>query len=321
MRGRLVISLDFEKYWGMWSDTELANYKANLVNVDHVVLRLLKLFSKRNIHATWAVVGLMFHENESQIKNYLPESTRFYTETILNPYDYIERADLEPKFHFAKNLIGEISNTPHQEVASHTYSHFYCLEDGQTEINFRQDLELFRKVSVLNGYNASTIVFPRNQANPDYIPILREFGINAYRGNEKHYMYEAVKTNKNYALKRALRLLDRYINISGHNTYRLNGVMEVYNVRASRFLAPYSERSKFLEPLRIRRIKQSMTYAAKNGEIFHLWWHPHNFGNNVSKNMDILTKLLDHYDYLNQRYGMKSVNVAELISSVRDSDT
>lgn len=45
-------------------------------------------------------------------------------------------------------------------------------------------------------------------------------------------------------------------------------------------LRPYSPRLSFLEGLRLRRIRHEMVHAAKKGELYHLWWHPYNFGAN-----------------------------------------
>jgi hypothetical protein len=76
-----------------------------------------------------------------------------------------------------------------------------------------------------------------------------------------------------------MRLLNHYVPITGHHTYTIAQVAAggaPYNVAASRFLRPYAPRLRAIEPLRRARIKDSMTHAAKRGEIFHLWWHPHN---------------------------------------------
>ena len=35
-----------------------------------------------------------------------------------------------------------------------------------------------------------------------------------------------------------------------------------------------------------------MTTAAKKGEIIHIWWHPHNHGMNIEKNIKQLESLL-----------------------------
>lgn len=63
--------------------------------------------------------------------------------------------------------------------------------------------------------------------------------------------------------------MDRYINITGHNTYTLNNNYKIYNVKSSRFLAPSIQKLKIIEPFRLSRIKRSMTYGVNNNEVFH----------------------------------------------------
>ena len=55
-----------------------------------------------------------------------------------------------------------------------------------------------------------------------------------------------------------------------------------------------------------------MDNAAINNELFHIWWHPHNFGTHKRKNIEFLSKVLDHYTFLKNKYGMKSMNMGEL---------
>ena len=64
-----------------------------------------------------------------------------------------------------------------------------------------------------------------------------------------------------------------------------------------------------LENLKLRRIRNSMTYAAKNNLLYHLWWHPHNFGQNTDKNMDTLKRVLEHYKKLELKYGFRSLTM------------
>ena len=61
-----------------------------------------------------------------------------------------------------------------------------------------------------------------------------------------------------------------------------------------------------------QRIKRQMTYAAENGRLFHLWWHPHDFGLNTDKNLANLKEILEHYEFLNQKYGFESKNIGEV---------
>jgi hypothetical protein len=55
-----------------------------------------------------------------------------------------------------------------------------------------------------------------------------------------------------------------------------------------------------------------MREAAENGEKFHLWWHPHNFGKDREKNLENLEKILQFYKILERKYGTLSLNMREL---------
>jgi len=63
----------------------------------------------------------------------------------------------------------------------------------------------------------------------------------------------------------------------------------------------------------IRRIKNEMLEASQNGKVYHLWWHPHNFGINLEENLSNLESLLVYYQELNIKYKMESVCMEELI--------
>lgn len=54
-----------------------------------------------------------------------------------------------------------------------------------------------------------------------------------------------------------------------------------------------------------------LTYAARQGLVYHLWWHPHNFGKHLEENMGMLRRILDRFHGLRERYGMQSKNMAE----------
>ena len=60
----------------------------------------------------------------------------------LSPYRYgrsIQSKETE-ELCFAPDLIRRIKETPGQEIGTHTYSHYYCLEPGQGIESFNADL-------------------------------------------------------------------------------------------------------------------------------------------------------------------------------------
>ena len=322
-KGIFTISLDFELYWGMRDKKNLEDYLDNLLGVNTVVNELLDAFREYNIHTTWAIVGFLFFDDMEDLKNNLPSNQPNYRNTKLNPYIYIdENSKLDNRCHFAPLLIDRIMQYSDQEIATHTFSHYYCLESGQVKDEFYSDINQAIKITKRRtGNNVYSLVFPRNQWNKDYLSVLRELGIACYRGNPKSWIYNAVNEEGNLFRARAIRLLDAYVNISGNNTYSLQDLMssEPLNIPSSRFLRPISNKLSIFEIVRLNRILKSMTHAAKNKQLFHLWWHPHNFGGDVSGNMIFLRKIFEHYKKLNHKYDMCSLNMKELSNLIKSA--
>ena len=112
-------------------------------------------------------------------------------------------------------------------------------------------------------------------------------------------------------------MLDAYFNVGGCMAYSpniINWEENPVNIPASRLLRPYSVRLKWLEGLRLHRIIKEMEHAAKNGEIYHLWWHPHNFGSNPKENLEFLEKILKCYIDCHNKYGMQSCTMNEIVN-------
>jgi len=313
--GVFTVSLDFELYWGVRDKLHIDQYRDNLAGVETAVREMLKVFETHGIHATWATVGFLFFENLGQLKRNLPTSVPRYSRNELCPYRYIEGADtLDPLYHFAPELIGHIAGHQGQEIATHTFSHYYCLEDGQSVSDFKADIAGAKAVAQSKGISVESLVFPRNQWNPDYLATLNELGIKSYRGNESGWIHRATGDSGQNRLRRGLRLLDAYFNVSGHHTYAMEAAAATrpYNFPSSRFLRPYSKKLSCLDGLRLKRITQAMDDAAVHKRIFHLWWHPHNFGKHTAQNLAFLERIVRHYGRLRENHGMRSLNMGEL---------
>ena len=314
--GTLVISLDFELYWGVHDVMELSGYRDNLLGVRQAIPRMLALFESYHIHATWAAVGFLFYQEKEQMLAHLPERKPGYTDMALSPYPKLPavgKDELEDPLHFGGALIDQIKAVPHQEIGTHTFSHYYCLEAGQTEEEFEDDLKAALAAAERHGAGLKSIVFPRNQVNHAYLDICRKHGLATYRGNEQSFVYHADAFSSNQSpFKRIIRLLDAYLNLTGHHIHVVEGKDSLVNVPASKFLRPYSKRLKWAEPMKLGRIKKSMTKAAKENKMYHLWWHPHNFGTHIEENGRMLTEILEHYRELEAEYGMKSLNMGEV---------
>lgn len=325
--GYLVISLDFELYWGMFDKVTLAEYGNRILGERTAIPRTLALFKERSIHATWAGVGMLMTRNKAELLSLLPPPhlRPTYEDMNISAYHHIETVHIgddekSDPYHFGPTLVHMILDTPHQEFGNHTFSHYYCIDGHKNENTiFARDLEAHRAISHTYNIVTESIIFPRNQTSPSALQACIEKGIRAYRGNEKHVLYRPRKDTEQTLLIRGLRLLDHYINISGHHTYPLpkRQENEPLNISASRFLRPWNTSLRLFEWLKLRRIKTSMTHAAKNGEVFHLWWHPHNFGIDQNENFKNLEIILNHFSYLQKKYRFQSAsmrNITELVS-------
>lgn len=311
-QGKFVLSLDFELIWGVRDHCNFDDeYATSILGVWQVFPKLLRLFEQYEIKATFATVGFLFAENKEDLLVHLPRHLPNYNDKNLSPYiehmRFIEDED-KARFHFASNLINSLKDSEH-EISTHTFSHYYCQEEGQSAVEFNDDLQAAVNIAKKNGIKLNSIVFPRNQVNNDYLTILKTHDIHIYRGLEASWIY---KKQNNYLLihlQRILRLMDSYINITGHNCYDMTYIHKnkgFINIPSSRFLRPYSKKLQSFEKLRLNRIKNSMTYAAKNNLVYHLWWHPHNFGANQDENMMFLKSIFAHYKKLNKTYNFTS---------------
>lgn len=320
--GYFVVSLDFELFWGMSDATTLDAYGENILGVRTALPRMLDLFTEYGIHATWATVGMLMCRNKDELLTLLPPRDKRpqYEDMRMSSYYHIEhdgvgKDETDDPYHFGPSLVKRILETPGQEMANHTFSHYYAVDGSKnSDAVLERDLEAHRGIARTHGVDTSSIVFPRNQVNEHVLTVIAKMGMTAYRGNENHILYRARRYGEQSRFIRALRLIDHYVNLSGSHTYPLpekdtHGLM---NIRASRFFRPYMPILAFLEPLRLMRIKRAMTRAAERGEVFHLWWHPHNFGINQEQNFKNLTTILEHYKKLRTKYGFTNASMQEL---------
>jgi peptidoglycan/xylan/chitin deacetylase (PgdA/CDA1 family) len=322
--GAFVISLDFEIMWGVRDKPGVQSYYLNnLLGVHQVIPALLRLFSEYGIHGTFATVGMLFAASKAELLQYIPAVKPAYANANLSPYNgHLEQVgsdEASDPLHFGADLIKQIRQTPQQEIGSHTFCHYYCLEQGQTIQAFEADLQAAIAIAKAKGLVLKSLVFPRNQFNNAYLEILKRNGFNSYRGNEASWMYAAKSREQETPWRRLARIADTYIDLSGHNVYRWEDLAKtgpLYNIPASRFLRPYNKTLKKLEHLRLRRIKDDMTVAARQGSLYHLWWHPHNFGVNLQENLDFITAVLKHYQVLQQRYSFESLTMSEVTTKL-----
>jgi peptidoglycan/xylan/chitin deacetylase (PgdA/CDA1 family) len=311
-----TLSLDFELYWGVFDKVGLEERKKYFLQTrEKAIPAILSLFKAYGIQATWATVGMLFCDGKEELYHYLPKQQPSYSIPGLSAYTYLKGARLganeaEDPYHFAPSLIRHIAAQEGQEIGSHTFSHYYCLEAGQTGLEFEADLQAAVRVAGQMGLQLQSLVFPRNQYNEDYLGICERLGFTALRGNATSWVWKPEAQRNEGKRKRLGRLADSYLNIYGHHSHPspryLNGIMDI---PASRMLRPFSTYLSSAEALKTERICQDIRYAAHQGHLYHLWWHPHNFGSHTEKNLDNLRRILDCFAACRDAYGMQSLHM------------
>jgi peptidoglycan/xylan/chitin deacetylase (PgdA/CDA1 family) len=341
--GIFTISLDFELHWGGFEKwplhTENTNrffrpstigpdYRRYFLNTRLIIPEMLETLAGHGAHVTWATVGLLFHQSRKELLENIPSQLPSFQQEHLSAFNYINTTGIgedetTDPFHFAPSLIRLIKKTPGMEIGSHTYAHYYACEQGQTAAQFRADLVAAKNVAELNDIQLSSLVLPRNQVNPDYLEICYQEGFKAVRVNPTDWYWEIPPNEPVSLWKRLNRTADAYIPIGQRKSYPLSSIQNNPGmpklIPASRFLRPYKKWYGPANEIRLNRILQEMESAARNQEVYHLWWHPHNFGFFPRQSMEGLQRILSHFIKLNDKYGMVSMNMAELTTALENN--
>ena len=351
MKGIFTISLDFELHWGGFEKWPLSipdfrsqisdsdrqpngrkfltvdkkDYANYFLNTRQVIPEMLRLFAEHEVHVTWATVGMLFHPTREQLLAYAPALEPRYTEQKLSAYNFIREQgigadEVSDPFHFAPSLIGQIVETPHQELATHTFAHYYCNEPGQDAEQFRADLKAAQKSAALFGRELRSLVFPRNQFNDQYLRVCFEEGITSVRSNPRDWFWEIGSTQRESIWKRLNRGMDAYLPIGKANIFALESLKarpgHPLCIPASRLLRPYRPGELLLNDLKITRIKNEIVNAATHGGVYHLWWHPHNFGSYPQKSLTAMQIILEHFSACRKRYGFRSLSMQEITERI-----
>lgn len=319
--GIFTISLDFELLWGIF-DKVGNNYNPNYFrHTRQIVPDMLDVFSQNEIKATWATVGMLFAKNEEEWRHYSPTQVPSYRDSKLSAYEFVKRNGIKPEVHFAPELIQQIIDTPGQELASHSYAHYYTLVRGQSPEQFRQDLQATQRISQEKfGLGLKSLVFPRNHINELYLSICLEEGYEQVRSNPINWFWQ--ETQHEDLSKKWFRSADCFFSVGRETSYKFETIQSIPNepilIPASRILRPISKRNKLFNSVRLKRVKDEMLNAAKRNEIYHLWWHPHNFATDPIESMKELNEIMNHFQYLKTEYGMESKNMEGIGKMVRN---
>jgi hypothetical protein len=297
--GKLVISLDTEIAWGRISDPKRTEFYGLFEDARSIIERMLDMFEQYEIPVTWALVGRLIENSENPTR-YLSDNLSDYfpgidSESVYNNADL--NSDSNSFVHFAE-VVALIRNysTPH-ELGSHSYNH--CFFDEVTDKNLiERDFLAMQSVTMQYGFNASSLVFPKNQVN--HLEVVASNGIQIYR-SEDVYWYD--KYSRSGWLRKLLRQLDLLTPIAASNVQLETDQYGVCSLPGSIVFRREHRGLKRLLPFGLLSSKsiRALNNCVKTGNYVHLWWHPFNFAYKPEQHFKHLEKVLVHASGLREK--------------------
>lgn len=308
----VAISLDHELRWGVydWAGRDVDVYRHELLDDrEWATPSLLGLLTDRGLSATWAVVGAMGCADWNDYARLAPPAPP-YARSEIRIGPWMAELDPEGELHFAPDHFELIRAARGQELGTHTFHHLCLAERGVGPHHLTRDLEAVRALHRERGWDLpASLVFPRNQCR--YPEVVAEAGITAWRDVESVWYWDVDRTSGwRRPAARGLRFLDGLLPL-GH--------------RSSTPAAPALRQSLFVrltihETLwraHLERVRRALDTVAE-GEVLHLWWHPHNMGGHGKRGLQRAEQLLDLLlRWLDAGPDRVSANMADLIEPAR----
>jgi peptidoglycan/xylan/chitin deacetylase (PgdA/CDA1 family) len=247
-KGKLTISIDLELAWGFWDILTPEILRMAESAERPICQRLLELFDRYHIPATWAVVAAVLDRASAQ--------GRAGNEAAWYAPDVIERI--------------RAAKTTH-EIGSHGGRHVYY--DRMSAADAGQDLDFIKQVHRDNGLALDSFIFPRNAVG--HLDLLARAGLRTFRGPDTGWVRVAPTLGSR--LGKAVTFADKILPIppAPARAQRRDGLIDIPGSMllpgrdgARRFILPAVSRAK---------LAMGLAWARHSGRTFHFWFHPCNF--------------------------------------------
>ncbi len=274
--GYFVFSLDTELAWGFFDYDER---RSRLFSQDgsrerRSIHRILSIFEEFGIAGTWAVVGHMLADHQTEC----PACPAAGWEGRHRAFEQINTR--RHPLWYGPDVIGAIRGCEGQEIGFHGYTHAVFGEDVMSGEEARAEIDCWLEAGQRVGLRPVSVVFPRNRVG--HLDAFREAGFTSYRDDA-----ELPWLTRNRYFGGPLKSADHVLALSTPPIYGLDEMVdeahELVVHRPSQHLFGFNrgvetwldERGMAL--LRVRRVVRGVRQAAEQGKVFHLWAHPWEF--------------------------------------------
>jgi hypothetical protein len=278
--------------WGVFDLADFRGFLPAIGRTREIFGDLLTLFGRHNIRATWAVVGHLFLDRCQRKDGILhPEITRphhaWFPDDWFRDDPGTEIAS-EPLWYGA-DLIDRIrKSAPAQEIGLHSFCHMLYGDPGCSREAASSDLAEACRVARASGIEPVSFVFPRDL--PGHLDLLAAHRLLCYRG-QPSWWFRRLPTRQ---LIQAGHLVDDVLGLApptvrakveDSGLVNIPGSMLFRHARGIRRIIPATSR--------VRKARAGIRRAIERGEIFHLHFHPWNFGWNRKNLMQAFSRILE----------------------------
>lgn len=291
--GVFTISLDTELAWGTFDKGNVKRYEEAYRNTPEVIDRLCELFDEYEIPATWAIVSHLLEDCDGD-----------HSDRTSPDFEWIDdwfaelpcATGMDKELWYAPWLLDRIQECEtEQEIGLHGSTHMPLGADGCTRQCAKEEIEAAVKTLRSHGVDPKSFVFPRNDIG--HLDVLREYGIEAYRGKDARW-YERASVPD--VVKPPLRFADEAARLQPPvvDPVERDGLVEV---PGSQVFRPSHDGWQYTPgESSVARAKKGLERAARTGGVFHLWLHPFNLGFNLARDTNRIDRILDRASYLNK---------------------
>jgi len=305
-KGIFTISIDFEFGWGI-VDRPISAAEEKLFSEEiEITRRLLKIFNKYNISATWAIVGHLLEE-DCNYSGSLAHSDcpRPVIKGETKDWFHSHSREKIPAWFDTDGLIKKIIElNPAQEIATHSYAHIIYGNQNVNPLAVDWDLKKAREIHEKNYLPFQSLVFPRNQIA--FLDKVKSAGLEIYRGDINKW-YKILPG----PLKRMGHLIDYFLPTV--YTFLPEFNKGLLNIPGSLLLLGRNGIRKLI-PTRVmeKKIVRGIKKAAKKKKVFHFWFHPSNFSYDQETQFKILETVLREANKLQDRGDLEILTLSDI---------
>jgi peptidoglycan/xylan/chitin deacetylase (PgdA/CDA1 family) len=248
MAGKLTISIDLELAWGFWDILTPEILRLSEAQERPICDRLIALFDRYHIPATWAVVAAVLDRASAQ-----------------------GRPGNEASW-YAPEIIERIraAKTAH-EIGSHGGRHVYY--DRMTAVEAEADIAFIKQVHRDNGLALDSFVFPRNALG--HLDLLAQAGLRTFRGPDTGWVRLAPKLGARAG--KIVTFADKILPLPP-TPARAQKDGALVDIPGSMLLPGRDGVRRFIVPAVSRaKLAMGLAWARRSGQTFHFWFHPCNF--------------------------------------------